>query len=94
MQTDVVAINWPARAILIGECKWGTAAVDRQTVRDLIERTVPLTRAALPDKGVGWQVYPALFARAGATPAAHKTLMDAGGIAVDLPALVADVAEA
>ena len=56
MQADVVAINWPARAILVGECKWGTDAVDRQTVRDLIERTIPLTVADLPDKGVGWQV--------------------------------------
>jgi hypothetical protein len=94
VQADVVAINWPARAILIGECKWGADAVDRQTVRDLIERTAPLTLADLPDKGVGWQVYPALFARAGATPAARATLEAAGGFVVDLSTLFADLAEA
>jgi hypothetical protein len=54
VQADVVAINWAARAILVGECKWGTDTVDRQTVRDLLERTIPLTVANLPDKGVGW----------------------------------------
>jgi len=94
VQADVVAINWPARAILIGESKWGTDTVDRQTVRDLGERTVPLTLADLPDKGAGWQVSPALFARAGATPAARETLEAAGGIVVDLPTLYADLAEA
>ena len=91
MQADAVAINWDERAILIGACKWGDAAVDRQTVRDLIERTVPLTLADLPDKGVGWLVYPALFARVEATPAARKALTDAGGIAVDLPTLFDDL---
>src|SRR5262245_45758084 len=93
VQADVVAINWSERAILIGECKWGDAAVDRQTVRDLIERTVPLTLADLPDRGAGWQVVPALFARVGATPAARKTLEAAKGFVVDLPTLFADLAE-
>jgi hypothetical protein len=88
-----VAISWAEKAILVGECKWGTDAVTKQTVRDLIERTIPLTVADLPDKGVGWQVTPALFARAGATPAARTTLMEAGGMVVDLPALFADLAE-
>lgn len=62
-------------------------------MRDLIERTVPLTVADLPDKGAGWQVTPALFVRAGATPAARKTLTDAGGLLVDVPTLFADMAE-
>ena len=88
------AINWPARAILIGECKWGTDAVDRQRVRDLLERTIPLTGADLPNQGAGWQITPALFARAGATPAARATLEAAGGVLVDLPTLFADLAEA
>jgi len=83
-----------ARAILIGECKCSTEAVDRQTVRDLIERTVPLTLADLPDKGAGWQVTPALCARAGATPAARATLEVAGGGVVDLPTVCADLATA
>jgi AAA+ ATPase superfamily predicted ATPase len=94
VQVDVVAINWQTREILLGECKWGDAAVDRQPVRDLIERTIPLTLADLPSGGTGWQVHPALFARAGATPAARETLRAAGGMLVDLPSLFADLAEA
>jgi AAA+ ATPase superfamily predicted ATPase len=80
VQADVVALSWTARAILIGECQWGAAAVDRQTVRDLLERTVPLTLADLPAGGAGWNVYPALFARVGATPAARAARAAAGGI--------------
>jgi uncharacterized protein len=93
VQADVVAISWAERAILIGECKWGDAAVDRQTVRDLLERTVPLTLADLPNGGTGWQVYPALFARAGATRAAGAALEAAGGMLVDLARLYGDLAE-
>ena len=93
VQADVVAISWTARAILIGECKWGADAVDRQTVRDLLERTVPLTLADLPEGGAGWNVYPALFARAGATPAARAALEEAGGMVVDLATLFDDLEE-
>ncbi|MBP6741972.1 MAG: hypothetical protein KA244_03955 [Deltaproteobacteria bacterium] len=89
VQADVVAINWSAWSVLIGECKCGTNAVDCQTVRDLLERTIPLTMA----KGAGWQVTPALFARAGATPAARTTLTEASGLLVDVPTLFADMAE-
>ena len=67
--------------------------MDRQAVRDLLERTIPLTVADLPDKGAGWQVTPALFARAGATPAARATLEAAGGIVTDLSTLFADLVE-
>jgi hypothetical protein len=94
VQADEVAINWKERVILIGECKCSTEALDRQTVRDLIERTVPLAVADLPGKGAGWQVTPALFACTGATPAACKTLEAAKGVVVDLPTLFADLAEA
>lgn len=93
VQAPIGAISWTERKILIGECTWTDTAVDRQTVRDLLERTVPLTVADLPDKGDGWQVYPAFFARAGATLAARKTLEDARGLLVDLPTLFADLAE-
>jgi uncharacterized protein len=93
VQADVVAINWGQRAILIGECKWGADAVDRQTVRDLLDRTVPLTLADLPEGGAGWRVYPALFARAGVTAAARSTLEEAGGMVVDLAMLFDDLGE-
>ena len=65
-----------------------------QVLFRLIARTAPLTLASLPDKGEGWQMYPAPFARAGATPAARTTLTEAGGMVVDLATLVALLAEA
>jgi AAA+ ATPase superfamily predicted ATPase len=94
VQANVVAISWAARAILVGECKWGTDAVNKQVVRDLLDRTVPLTVADLPDGGAGWQVAPALFARAGATPAARAALEEAGGMVVDLGRVFEDLAKA
>ncbi len=36
---------------------------------------------------------PALFARAGVTPAARQSLAEAGGLLIDLPALFSDLAE-
>jgi hypothetical protein len=47
MHAGVMAIAASARAILIGACIWGADAVDRQTVRDLLDRTIPLTLADL-----------------------------------------------
>jgi hypothetical protein len=93
VQADVVAINWMEQAILIGECKWGADAVDRQTVRDLLDRTIPLTLADLPEGGAHWRVYPALFARTGVTPAGRTALTEADGILVDLTILFDDLAE-
>lgn len=93
MEIDVMAISWMERAILIGECKRSTDAVDRQTVLDLLERTIPLTLADPPEGGTDWHVYLALFARMGATPAARTALMVAGGILVNLTMLFYDLAD-
>ena len=93
VQTDVVAVSWRERAILIGECKWGADPVDRQTLRQLIEHTIPQPVAALPAGGAGWRVTPALFARSGATPEAQALLSAHGGLLIDLPRLYADLAE-
>lgn len=79
--------------MLLGECKWGMDAVDRQTVRDLLERTIPQTLADMQVDAAEWQIKPALFACAGATEAAHAELSGRGGLLVDLPRLVADLAE-
>lgn len=92
VQADVVAINWTEKAMLVGECKWGADAVNKATVRDLLDRTAPLTVADLPEGGAGWKVTPALFARAGATPAARATLEEAGGMVVHLEQVYADAA--
>ncbi|MGC9335291.1 MAG: DUF234 domain-containing protein [Anaerolineae bacterium] len=33
VQVEVVAINWREKAILLGECKWGTGTVGRGSGR-------------------------------------------------------------
>jgi len=37
-QIDVVAINWRAKMILLGECKWGSKAVGPAVIQKLVER--------------------------------------------------------
>jgi hypothetical protein len=49
----VVAINWQSQDILLGECKWGADKVNRQVVRELIERKGPRVCLDLPDGGEG-----------------------------------------
>ncbi|MEN9936811.1 MAG: hypothetical protein RLZZ387_3390 [Chloroflexota bacterium] len=92
VQVDVVAINWQRRAILLGECKWGPDLVDKQTVRELLERKTPLLLADLPEGGSGWSVHHALFVRKGVTPGARAELEGRGGIVVDLDTLSTDLA--
>ncbi|PDW03004.1 ATP-binding protein [Candidatus Viridilinea mediisalina] len=92
VQADVIGINWRERAILIGECKWGAERVDKAVVRDLLERTIPLVLADLPDKGEAWHVVPLLFTRAGLTPAAHALLREHDGLAIDTMRLWSDLA--
>jgi AAA+ ATPase superfamily predicted ATPase len=68
-QVDVVAVSWREKAILLGECKWGTDRVGKALLRELIEEKTPKLLAALPDGGKGWDVHYAFFARAGFTEA-------------------------
>ncbi len=87
-QVDVVAINWRQKAILLGECKWGTDAVARSVVTELREkadRVIP---------GSDWMVYYAFFARAGFTPAARSEAETFDAILVDLGRLDRDLREA
>ena len=92
VQVDVVAINWQARALLLGECKWGADPVDRVIVRELIDGKTPLVLAELPDGGEGWRVHHAIFTRAGATVAAQRELAAHAGLLVDLDRLYQDLA--
>jgi len=94
VQADVVAVNWAARAILLGECKWGAEAVDRGVVRDLIEAKTPRVLQDLPEAGAGWRVHHALFARAGFTAAARAEAGSVGARLVDLETLDADLQRA
>lgn len=87
-QIDVVAINWRDKAVLLGECKWGTDAVNRTVVRDLV------AKAALIVPGEDWRVHYALFARAGFTEAAAAAAQAAGAALVDLERLDADLRSA
>jgi uncharacterized protein len=93
VQIDVVALNWQTHDILLGECKWGADTVDRKIARELIAKA-PLVLADLPKAGANWQVHYALFARAGATPAAQKELVTNNGIVVDLARLYRDLTAA
>jgi AAA+ ATPase superfamily predicted ATPase len=84
-QVDVVALNWRERAILVGECKWGTRPMARSVVRELVEkapRVVP---------GEDWRVHYVLFARAGFTAAARAEAEAVGAALVDLERLDADL---
>ena len=38
-QVDVVAIRWNEKQILLGEAKWGTDAVRRKVLTDLMAKT-------------------------------------------------------
>ena len=90
VQADVVAVDWDARRLLLGECKWGEGRVDRQIVRDLIDHKGPLLRRELPD-GDTWQFHYAVFSRAGLTPAAAAELQAHDGLDVDLARLDAEL---
>jgi uncharacterized protein len=91
VQVDVAGVDWRARSVLIGECKWGEDAVDRATVRELVERKTPLLLRDLPNQGKGWQVRHALFTRAGVTPSAAAFLREHDALLVDLDRLYADL---
>lgn len=87
VQIDVVAISWQTRDILLGECKWGQRPVDRQTVRELIERKGPRLRRDLSHEGADWTYHYTLFSRSGFTDAAAKEMSTRGGMLVDLQSL-------
>jgi uncharacterized protein len=91
VQVDVVAVNWAERAILLGECKWGTDAVDRAVVRELLQTKTPKVLKDLPEEGAGWQVHHAFFARAGFTDAARAEAGVVGAQLVNLETLDSDL---
>jgi hypothetical protein len=88
----VAAVNWQARQILLGECKWGQQAVNRQVVRELVERKTLRLMRDLPDEGKEWQIHYAIFSRAGFTKAAEEELTEHNGVAVKLSVLSRELA--
>lgn len=93
VQVDVVAINWREKAILLGECKWGTGRISRSVVRELIEEKAPKTLEFLPEGGAGWTVHCAFFSRAGLTEAARALAEAHEMLLVDLEMLDRDLRE-
>jgi AAA+ ATPase superfamily predicted ATPase len=91
VQVDVVAVNWAERAILLGECKWDTDAVNRAVVRELLETKTPKVLKDLPEEGADWRVHRAFFARTGFTDAARAAAEAVDAILVDLMALDSDL---
>jgi len=91
IQVDIAAVNWREKAILLGECKWGTDAVGRNVIRELIQEKAPKALQALPETGKGWQVHYAFFARAGFTEAARAEAQIHDALLVDLKRLDADL---
>ncbi len=94
VQVDVVGINWAERAILLGECKWGTGKVDRAVIREMLENKTPKVLRDLPEEGAGWRVHHAFFARAGFTDAARTDAEAVDAILVDLATLDQDLRRA
>jgi AAA+ ATPase superfamily predicted ATPase len=86
VQVDVVAVNWHEKAILLGECKWGTDAVGRTVIRELIDKGSKVV------PGEGWQITYAYFARAGFTDAAREEAQNINAVLLDLETLDKDLA--
>jgi hypothetical protein len=78
-----VAIRWDERLILLGEAKWGIEPVRRRVLTELMSKA----SKAVPDKGEGWTVHYALFARAGFTDATRALAGEQDVLLVDLDEL-------
>jgi len=96
VQIDVLAINWAAKTMLVGECKWGDDTVGADVVKDLIGMKTPklLVDLAAEDSdfdATKWTIKHALFTRHGLTPAARAELKKAIGLDVQLRRLDAEL---
>jgi AAA+ ATPase superfamily predicted ATPase len=93
VQADVVAIAWREKHILLGECKWGDHPLERAVVTDLVERKTPRVLNGLPDKGEGWTVHYAIFARYDFTRAACHEAAKVGAKLLNLEQVEAGLTE-
>jgi len=89
VQIDVVGVNWSAQQLLLGECKWGEQPIDKQTVRELLERRGPQIVEKMGIDPHRWQVTYLYFARSGSTPAAQAYAQEIGIGLVDLEEMTA-----
>lgn len=84
-QIDVIAINWREKAILLGECKWGTDRVGKEVITGLIEKS----KLVVPTSE--WTVHYAFFARAGFTDAATVEAQNVHALLIPLSRLDNDL---
>ncbi len=82
-QVDVVAINEDEHALLLGECKWTAAPVDKAVVTDLLRKA----EAVIPAERVDWITHFALFSRSGFTSEARRAMGQRPCLWVDLDEL-------
>jgi AAA+ ATPase superfamily predicted ATPase len=66
VQIDVAGINTMEKTLILGECKWTTAPVDRDVLAKLVEEK---TQKIVPSEGK-WRVFFLGFSRSGWTDAA------------------------
>lgn len=66
VQIDVAGINTMEKTLILGECKWTTAPVDRDVLEKLVEEK---TQKIVPSDG-NWRVYFLGFSRSGWTKGA------------------------
>jgi len=92
VQVDVVAIAWREKQILLGECKWGDHPVSRAVITELVEGKTSKVLRGLPDKGEGWTVHYAFFARSDFTGAAQAEAGKVNARLVNLEQLEHDLA--
>jgi hypothetical protein len=92
-QTDIVAIEWEKKQILIGECKWGTDDVDLKVTRNLMDEKTSAVLKDLPDEGRDWRITHAIFTRTDVTAAAKSRLREMGGTVVTLAQMDAELKE-
>jgi len=88
VQVDVAGINWQTHQMVLGECKWGTGAIDKGTVRELIETKTPRVLKQLAIDPQQWQIHHLFFAREGFTDAASLYARQQGIQLVDLAAMM------
>jgi uncharacterized protein len=82
VQVDVVAVNWTTHELLLGECKWTNAAIDREVVLQLINEKAPKVLKDMDAQSNQWKLYFAFFSRAGFTDAAKVSAQQVNAILV------------
>lgn len=91
VQVDVVAVNWEAKQLLLGECKWGEGRVSRRTVRELLESKGPRVQRKVGDD---WTLHYAFFVREGLTAAAMAEASKHDALVINMAQMDADFRDA